>query len=204
MVSRRNTLEELSASSGVPPDPVPISPSRRFLGRLLDSLPWLALVGLSPFWSPPIPSLPADAVGLAYFIYHLVSYRVWSGHAGHLLVGARVRSMRGDGQISLGQAALRSLYDLAPLPIANLTSVLVVLSLMAAGARADFIFSMTIDFLKLDPSFGAFMATLSLVVWIANWFALGCIALPMGIMVLKRQDRRHAFDLLARGMVVRK
>ena len=204
MVSRRNTIDELSTSSGVPHDLVPISPSKRFLGRLLDSLPWLAFVGMSPFWSLPIPSPPAEAVSLAYFLYHLVSYRVWSGHAGHLLVGARVQSMRGDGQISLGQAALRSLYDLAPLPIANLTSALVVLSLMAAGDRADILFSLTIDALKLDPSFGAFMATLFLMVWVANWFAIGCIALPMGIMVLKRQDRRHAFDLLARVMVVRK
>ena len=103
----------------------------------------------------------------------------------------------------LRQAVVRSLYDLARLPIGYLITIFAFLLLVATDDKLDPMISWVMNALQLEPSFGAMLAILSLLVWIAQWLAVGCVAIPMGIMVLKREDGRHAFDILARVIVVR-
>ena len=144
-----------------------------------------------------------DVVALVYFSYHVFSYRAWGGHAGHLLVGGRVRDMRTGGRVTLRQAALRSLYDLAPLPVRYLAEVFAVLILLIAGDKVEPLFSSAITLLGLEPSFGSLLFMFALLAWITRWFAVGCVVRLVGAMVLKREDGRHAFDILARVVVVR-
>ena len=103
----------------------------------------------------------------------------------------------------LSQAVVCSLYDLARLPISFLITICAVLSLVAIGDKSDPLFLWAMNALRLEPSCGAMLAILALLVWMAHCLAVGCVAIPMGIMVLKREDGRHAFDILARVIVVR-
>ena len=112
--------------------------------------------------------------------------------------------MNTGGGITLRQAAVRSLCDLAPLPIAALMVIPVFLLLVSAGDRLDPPISWTIGVLELEHSFGAMLLIISLLVWIVHWLAAGCVGIAMGTMVLKREDGRHAFDLLARAVVAGK
>ncbi len=76
-----------------------------------------------------------------------------------------------------------------------------------------FLYAATVDTLALlIPQFllGAAVEALEsaflllfLFVRITYWAVVGCVAVPMGIMVLKREDGRHAFDILAGVIVVR-
>ena len=63
---------------------------------------------------------------------------------------------------------------------------------MLAGDKLDPPISWTIAALELEHSFGAMLLILSLLVWMAHWFAVGCVGIAMGTMVLKRKDGRHA------------
>ena len=61
----------------------------RLLARLLDSVPWLVVGGLPPLVSLPIPTVPREWIALGYFLHHVLSYRLWGGHVGHLIMGGR-------------------------------------------------------------------------------------------------------------------
>lgn len=139
---------------------------------------------------------------MVYFLYHVLAYRAWGGHAGHLIFGGRVRDLRTGGRISLGQAAVRSLYDIVPWIMAIPMSILAFIFLVAAGDKLDSLILLTTAWAELDP-FEALMMVLFWLVRIVHWLAVGCVFIAMGIMVLMRQDRRHAFDLLARVIAVR-
>ena len=209
-VRSETAIQESSASNETSDSLAPLGRPRRLFARLLDNLPWLVLFG----WPPPlVPSpvllLPGEVVALVYFSYHVFSYRAWGGHAGHLLFGGRVRDMGAGGRVTLRQAAVRSLYDLAPLPVAYLAGLFALLLLFAAGERLDPLVSSAMTSLglehpsELEHSFGSFYFMLALLAWMIEWFAVGCVAILMGAMVLRREDRRHAFDILARVIVVR-
>ena len=111
--------------------------------------------------------------------------------------------MSTGGRVTLRQAVVRSLYDLAWLPISYLITIFAFLLLVATEDQLDPLISWVMNTLQLEPSFGAMLAILSLLVWIAHWFAVVCVAIPMGIIVLKREDGRHAFDVLAGVIMVR-
>ena len=174
----------------------------------------LVLGGLTPFVAGPIPFLSGEMLALVYFSYHVLSYRAWGGHVGHLLFGGRVRDLRTGGRITVGQAAIRSLYDIAPQVLFVPMSILWIVLSITAGDRLDPLVSWILDPLvswvvartewgPVGPSFELVMLTVMLTFWIIYWLAVCCVVIPMGIMVLMREDRRHAFDLMARVIVVR-
>ena len=212
---RVSTIQESSASDVIHNNFAPLDRRRRLLARLLDNLPWLVLGGMPPFAVPsmPLPFLSGEVLALVYFSYHVLSYRAWGGHLGHLMLGGRVRDLRTGGRVTLRQAAIRSLYDIAPWGLFVLMSSLVIILLMGAGSLLEPFFSGILDPLvslaaatfgleELD-SFELVMLTVILNFWIIHWLAMCCVVIPMGIMVIIREDRRHAFDILARVIVVR-
>ena len=151
-------------------------------------------------------------MALVYFGYHVLAYRVWGGHLGHLVFGGRVRDLNTGGRITLRQAVVRSLYDIVPWGLFVLMSILwIIFSSMGAGDLLDPLISGILDPLLAVPasgldqldSFELVMLTVTLTFWMIHWFAVSCVVIPMGIMVLMREDKRHAFDLLARVVVVR-
>lgn len=150
-------------------------------------------------------------LALVYFSYHVLSYRAWGGHLGHLIFGGRVRDVSTGGRITLRQAAVRSLYDIAPWALFVLMSILWIILSMGVGDQLDPLISGILDALlalatfrleQLD-SFELVMLTVTLIFWIIHWLAVCSVVIPMGIMVIMREDRRHAFDVLARVIVVR-
>ena len=204
------TVQESSASDVTPEELAPLDRRRRLLARLLDNLPYLVLGGMPPFLSGPIPFLSSEVLVLAYFSYHVLTYRAWGGHLGHLIFGARLRDASTGGRITLRQAALRSLYDIVPWGLFALLSISWIILSMGAGDRLDPLISGILDPLlavesiwgELD-SFELVMLTVTLIFWMIHWLALCSVVTPMGIMVIVREDRRHAFDILARVIVVK-
>ena len=119
--------------------------------------------------------------------------------------------MSTGGRITLRQAAVRSLYDIAPWALFVLMSILWIILSIGVGDQLDPLISGILDPLlalarfrleQLD-SFELVMLTVTLIFWIIHWFAVSSIVIPMGIMVIMREDRRHVFDILARVVVVR-
>ena len=119
--------------------------------------------------------------------------------------------MSTGGRITLRQAAVRSLYDIAPWALFVLMSILWIILSMGVGDQLDPLISGILDALlalatfrleQLD-SFELVMLTVTLIFWIIHWLAVCSVVIPMGIMVIMREDRRHAFDVLARVIVVR-
>ena len=212
---RASTIQESSASDVIPDNFAPLDRRRRLLARLLDNLPWLVLGGMPPFVVPsiPFPFLSGEVLALVYSSYHVLSYRAWGGHLGHLMLGGRVRDLSTGGRITLRQAAVRSLYDIAPWGLFVLMSILWIILSMGAGDLLDPFISGILDPLvslvaltfRLEPldSFELVMLTATLTFWMIHWLAMCCVVIPMGIMVIIREDRRHAFDILARVIVVR-
>ena len=144
------------------------------LARLLDNVPWLVPGNLPPFVSLPIPTVPGEWIAFIYFSYQVSSYRLWRGHIGHLIVGGRIRHVNNGSRITLRQAAIPALYDLAPLPFATLMVIPVLLLLVADGDRLDPLISWINGALELEHSFGTMLLILSLLVWMAHWPAVGC------------------------------
>ena len=128
-----------------------------------------------PFlWHWAVPTVPGEWIAFIYFSYQVSSCRLWRGHIGHLIVGGRIRHVNNGSRITLRQAAIPALYDLAPLPFATLMVIPVLLLLVADGDRLDPLISWINGALELEHSFGTMLLILSLLVWMAHWPAVGC------------------------------
>ena len=119
---------------------------RRLLARLLDNVPWLVTWQPASLCLSSLPTVPGEWISFIYLSYHVSSYRLWSGHIGHLVVGERIRDISNGSRIILRQAAIGAPYDLAPLPVATLMVIPVLLLLVADGDRLERISGRTAGF----------------------------------------------------------
>ena len=74
----------------------PPQPTREAPGTLPEQRPVAGTWSLPPLVPPPIPVVPGEWIASSCFLHHVLSYRLWRGHIGHLIVSATNRPPRGE------------------------------------------------------------------------------------------------------------
>ena len=167
----------------------PLGAPQRIWGRVVTNV----AVAVATYLMPGILQTSPELVTVALFVpilvlylYYVAFYWLAGGHVGHLVAGGRLRDVRTGNRPALWQAAVRATYELAIVGIGFLLMFGYGVLLVLQGMVVD-------------------EATVAVAERVAAFLAALIVAVPMGVMVLSRPaDRRHAFDLLSRTVVVEK
>ena len=164
------------------PKLVPVGNGRRFFARLIENLfqyiPAFGMLALWAEWGWLIGSL-------AIIAYHILFYWAFGGHLGHLILGCRIVDFQTGRRIKPWQALVRTCYEITIFTLAFLAGLALGLTLPENPDLSDIV--------RMESTANILDRLVPLIVF-----------LPMALMVLNREDCRHAFDLLSRSIVIKK